>query len=643
MNPIDQARAAAASPEELDKALEGADIVPLLMSLAQLTGDSKRLIEAAPHIKGGWNFLATVPEDLQQAIRVELKAAILAVASGDLVPQEPGEEFLTLMMNTSVGQVVPQEYHALFPEETQLGGRNHKEVPWRKPVPQQAIAQHNVLVIGAGLSGIGMAIRLAEAGIPYEIIEKNEEVGGTWYENKYPGVAVDTPNHFYSYSFAPNPEWSRYFAHGSEIQEYILGCVKRYGIRDRITFGTEVVSAVFDEAQSVWNVTTKNKAGETGQLTARSLVTAVGALNRPSIPKIPGLDSFEGPIVHTARWRDDLALEGKRVAMIGTGASGMQLGPSVASKVGKLTIFQRSGHWVIHHPLYFSEVNKHIRWAMRHVPYYMSWLRFQLFWAASDGFHASLKVDPAWPTPNLSLNATNHKMREDLLKYATEKVGHRPDLLAKVIPDYPPFGKRMLRDARWFDTLLRPNVELVTDQIASIEANAVVTADGQRHEADIIVMATGFEASRMLAPMSIIGREGKDLRKIWGDDDPRAHLGITVPGFPNFYMIYGPNTNLAHGGSAIFHSECQVRYISQALREVIERGAASIECRQEPFEAYNERVDEAHRGMVWAHSGVSNWYKNKKGRVVMNSPWRLVDYRNMTAALDTADFVFTER
>ncbi len=642
-NTIEQAKSAVTDLEQLDKALAAAEIVPLLMSLVQLGGSTRCLAEAAPFIKGGWSFQTTLPENLQKKIRNELRETLLAVADGRLTPTPPGDEKLTEMMNTSVGVVVPQEYHALFQEETLLDGKNHKETPWRKPVRKEVVAQHQVLIIGAGFSGIGMAIRLAEAGIPYTIVEKNLDVGGTWYENNYPGVAVDTPNHFYSYSFAPNPDWSRYFAKGSEIQNYILDCVKRYGIREKVSFGEEVVSALYDEGNAVWNVTTKNRSGETRALTVNSIVSAVGALNRPATPKIPGLESFDGPVVHTARWKSDLELKGKRVAMIGTGASGMQLGPSIAPEVGKLTIFQRSGHWVIHHPLYFTEVDQNIRWAMRHVPYYMNWLRFQLFWAAADGFHPTLKVDPNWPTPKLSLNAENHKMREDLIKYATSKVGHRPDLLAKVIPDYPPFGKRMLRDANWFDTLLRRNVELVTDKIDHIEPHAVVTANGDRHEVDVLLMATGFEASKMLAPMHIVGRDGIVLREIWGDEDPRAHLGITVPGFPNFFLIYGPNTNLAHGGSAIFHSECQVRYISQALREVIERGAASIEVREEPFEEYNARVDEAHRGMVWNHGGVSNWYKNKKGRVVMNSPWRLIDYRNMTAEIDTSDFVFENK
>src|SRR5258708_909575 len=276
---------------------------------------------------------------------------------------------------------------------------------------------------------------------------------------------------------------------------------------------------------------------------------------------------------------------------------------------------------------------------MRHIPFYANWFRFQLFWAASDGFHATLRQDPAWDDGGRSLNRANAELRAQLIAQITSELGARTDLLDKVIPEYPPFGKRMLRDNGWYKMLQRPNVELVTGTVDRIEPDAVI-AHGHRYPADAIVLATGFQAARMLWPMEIRGRDGVSLRDLWGDDNPRAHLGLTVPGFPNFFMIYGPNTNLAHGGSAIFHSECQVRYIMLALREMIEQRADVVAVRQAPYEAYNARLDAALAQMSWAHSGVTNWYKNKRGRVVMNSPWRLVDYRNLTAAFDISEYEF---
>jgi 4-hydroxyacetophenone monooxygenase len=638
-NVFEQTRAACANESRLRQALDGADIVPLLMSLVHLTGEARWLDEAVPFIKGGWSFLATLPDELQQRIRDRLVDALKDVAAGRAQPAHISEELLTRMMHSSVGQVVPAEYNAVFREEAGFYEQDYRSVSWRKPVAAEKLAKFHVLVVGAGFSGLGMAIKLQEAGIPYTIIEKNADVGGTWLENRYPGCGVDTPCHFYSYSFAPNPEWSSFFAKRDEILQYIVNCVDKYDIRKSIRFGEEVIDARYDETNSVWRVRTRSADGSEQELVANVFVPAVGALNRPAIPNIAGLADFAGPAFHTAQW-NDVELKGKRVAMIGTGASGMQTAPSIAGDVGQLVIFQRSPHWAIRHPLYHASVSDDVKWAIRHVPFYVSWFRFQLFWAASDGFHKTLQIDPDWPTPEQSINADNQRMREDLIEYIKSKIGDRPDLLAKTIPSYPPFGKRMLRDNHWYEMLKRPNVELVTQKVDRIEPNAIVAADGTRYEVDVIVMATGFQAARMLGPMEIYGRQGKRLRESWGEEDPRAHLGITVPDYPNFFIIYGPNTNLAHGGSAIFHSECQIRYAMEGIRELIESGAASMECRPEPFEDYNARVDEALSKMVWSHRAMSNWYKNKRGRVVMNSPWRLVDYRNMTEHIDPADYVF---
>lgn len=637
---IEQAKAACADEARLRQAVAGADIVPLVMSLVHLTGESRWLDEASAHIKGGWSFLASLPDELQQRIRDQLVEVLKGIASGQRQPAKISDELLTRMMHTSVGQTVPAEYNAVFREEAGFDHRDYRAVPWRRQVSKQQLASFQVLIIGAGFSGIGMAIKLEEAGIPYSILEKNEDVGGTWLENRYPGCGVDTPCHFFSYSFAPNPEWSSFFAKRDEILQYIVDCVERYGIRKSIRFGEEVVTARFDEANAVWRVHTRSSDGIERDLTANVLVTAVGALNRPAIPDIKGLPDFAGPAFHTAQWNTDVDLAGKRVAMIGTGASGMQTAPSIASDVAHLTIFQRSPHWAIRHPLYHASVSEDVKWVIRHVPYYVSWFRFQLFWAASDGFHRTLQIDPDWSTPEQSINADNQRMRDDLVAYIKSHIGDRPDLLEKTIPSYPPFGKRMLRDNHWYEMLKRPNVTLVTGNVDHIEKDSIVAADGSRHQADVIVFATGFQAARMLGPIEIYGRRGKRLRDQWGEDDARAYLGITLPEYPNFFMIYGPNTNLAHGGSAIFHSECQIRYTMEGIRELIETGARSIECRSAPYEAYNEKVDAALERMVWSHRAMTNWYKNKRGRVVMNSPWRLVDYRNMTEHIDPADYVF---
>jgi 4-hydroxyacetophenone monooxygenase len=538
------------------------------------------------------------------------------------------------MMEVAVGQPVPDEYVPLIKHEMGLAGAPPLEVTWRERPADNVLKNFKVLIIGAGESGLCTGIKLQALGIPFVIIEKNPTVGGTWYENRYPGCGVDTPNHFYCYSFEPNHDFSRHFSPRQELWQYLERCADKYDVRRHIRFNTEVTQATWDERDSLWKIRLHN--GE--ELNANALVCAVGQLNRPHIPDLQGMDAFRGPKFHTAQWDDKVTLTGKRVAMIGTGASGMQTGPSIAPEVAHLTIFQRSPHWAIHNPNYHASVKEGMKWALKHLPFYSQWLRFQLFWASADGLYPSLQVDPSWPTPDISLNAVNHGFREKLIEHIRKEVNDDPELVKKAVPPYPPYGKRMLRDNHWYKMLTRRNVELVTEPIDHIEADGIVTGNGTKHPADILVLATGFQANRMTWPMRIAGRGGRTLRELWGDDDPRAYLGITVPGFPNFFVMYGPNTNLAHGGSAIFHSECQTRYTLLALRELLENGHAAMEVKQEVHDAFNRRVDEVHSKMVWSHRGVGSWYKNKRGRVFATSPWRLVDYWNFTNHLDPSDY-----
>lgn len=633
-----QLQAAAADPEALRQSVGEAHIVPLLMSYVHLTGDKRYLAEVRPYIKGGWDYQQEIPAELQQRIRAGLITAIETLAEqGELIHQQPSDAELREMINVACGAEVPEMYLPIFFEETCFGKRDYRAVDWRKPVPQSLRDQYPVVIAGAGFSGVVMGVRLKQAGIPFVIIEKNDEVAGTWYENTYPGVGVDTPCHFYSFSLLPNPDWPDYFSKGSELLAYIKRIADHFGVREHIRFHEEVQAAHYDEQTCRWAITTRAADGREQKLDARVFISAVGILNKPSVPRVEGMERFRGAMFHTARWDHSVDLTGKKVVMIGTGATGIQVGPAICDQVGSLTIVQRSKHWVIRHPMYHESVPQAVTWATRYIPYYLEWFRFGLFWAASDGFYHTLRMDPEWSDPAHSLNAENARMREDLIAYARAEVGERTDLLEKTIPDYPPFGKRMLRDNHWYRMLCRSNVELIHGGVERFEEDGLVAGE-QKIVADVVILATGYDAHRMLAPMDIRGRGGIGLREQWGDDDPRAHLGITVPGFPNFFILYGPNTNLAHGGSAFFHSECQVRYITEALREMIEAGWDELEVKREPFEDYNARVDAEHRQLVWSHPGVTSWYKNRKGRVVMNSPWRLAVYRQFTADIDMAEY-----
>ncbi|MGE7416051.1 NAD(P)-binding domain-containing protein [Methylobacterium tarhaniae] len=618
------------------QALEGADIVPLTMSLIQLTGDLTLLDAVRPHIRGPWDYSHSVPDDLAAAIRSRLDAELDRLAAGGQPAlATPAPDRIRAMMSAAVGEEVPAEYVPMLLQQMSLVAE-----PAAPPEPEAPVdaGRFRVVIVGAGVSGIAAAIRLRQAGIPFLVIEKNPEVGGTWYENRYPGCAVDTPNHFYQFSFEPNNNWPRYYSHRESIWDYLNRCTDKYRIRDAIRFGCEVVSAHFDEASHRWRVTCRDEAGRETVEAANALICAVGQLNRPAVPALPGLADFNGETCHTATWTEGTDLAGKRVALVGTGASGVQIGPRIAGTAASLHVLQRSGAWIVRSPNIHREVSPDKTWALDAIPFYAAWYRFQLFWGFADGLFQALRIDPAWHGAPGSISALNEHYRTRMLRYIERELEGRPDLLAKAVPDYPPFGKRVLADPGWFSMLRRDNVSLETAGIARVEPEGIRLADGRLIAVDAIVFATGFQAGRMLWPMDIRGRGGRSIRDVWGDDDPRAYLGITVPGFPNMFVMYGPNTNLGHGGSAMFLAECQVRYTLSCLTAMIAQGWAEMECRTDVHDAYNRQVDDELSTLVWTHPSVNSWYKNAKGRITTNQPWRLVDYWRMTKDVDFSDY-----
>lgn len=622
----------------LERVLERASIPTLMMSLVHLTGDTSLLdgpVRPATAVMGEVDGGLT--EDDKAAVRAQALVALRAWRDrGGTLPAPPSPDTIQRMMSFMVGQDVPDEYVPMMIEELALDGVDQRDVAWDGIAPQ-ARARFRVAVIGAGMSGILTAIKLEQAGVPYVVLEKNDGVGGTWFENTYPGCRVDVANHFYCYSFAPNPGWTEFFSQRAEITDYFERCTHDFGIRDKIRFRTEVVSATWDDARAVWSIRMRAADGREETLDANAIVSAVGQLNRPKIPEIRGRESFTGPQFHSAQWRHDVDLTGKRVAVIGTGASGFQLVPEVAKVASRLFVFQRSPQWMSPNPRYHSKVSEEKTWLLRHVPFYGRWYRFLLFWPGSDGLMPSLVIDPQWPHQDRSVNELNELTRVYFTDYMQQQVTD-PELLAKVVPTYPPFGKRMLQDnGTWLSTLQRDNVELVTDGIREITPHGVRTDDGVEREVDAIVFATGFHANRFLWPMRITGRDGVELRERWGDD-PRAYLGITVPDFPNLFCLYGPGTNLAHAGSIIFHSECQVRYVMGCLAALLRGGHAALDVKHDVHDAYYERFDARHRQLVFSHPGMTSWYKNAAGKVTTTSPWRLVDYWGWTKEPDLDDY-----
>jgi 4-hydroxyacetophenone monooxygenase len=624
--------------------LEDVSIPTLLLSLVHLTGDAG-ILQGPLRPQGIYlnevqGFMS--PEDQAAARALALDAIVAYRDGGCVLPPAPDAATVHEMMSFLVAEPVPAEYVPLVLEELELDGRDARDLDWFATADESAKADAHVVVIGAGMSGVLAAIRLREAGISFTVIEKNAGVGGTWFENRYPGCRVDVGNHFYCYSFAPSNEWSQFFSESAELRDYFDRCAHEFDIADHIRFETEVEGARWDEDQQHWVVTTRpadGAAGDAETIVATAVISAVGQLNRPKLPDIDGIESFEGEWMHSAQWVPGTEVAGRRVAVIGTGASAFQIVPTIAGDADHVTVFQRSAQWMFSNPNYHEVVGDGVRWAIEHLPYYGRWYRFLLFWPACDGGLIAMRVDPDYPHQERAISEVNDAAREMFTQYILDQVGDDPELQAKVVPDYVCLGKRTLQDnGSWLGSLTRDDVELVTDPIAEIVPEGIRTADGAIHEVDLIVDATGFHANKYLWPMDIVGRDGIHLGEQWGDT-PEAYLGITVPNFPNLFCLYGPGTNLAHGGSLIFHSECQVRYVMGCLAAIIGGDHRAIECRQDVHDDYNARVQAELDTMVWTHPSIAHsWYRGPNGRIYILSPWRLVDYWAWTREPDLAEF-----
>jgi len=627
-------------PLDLASALAEGDIRCLLMVLVHMTGDMrwleppylpKRDIRLIPDPEAG------VPKEVQDEIRA---AVVKLFADGTPSPAiaDPGEELLLKMMRSCLGENVAPEYAPLMREEM---GFVPREPHWTKRPSDEKLAEQHVLIVGAGVCAIALGVALGHLGIPYTIVEKNGELGGTWWINRYPGCGVDTPNHSYSYSFGSHNEWTRYFCQREELLGYLQKVAEEYGIRKHLRVNTELTSSRWDEEKRRWISTLKTENGEeTFESTA--LVSAIGQLNDPSRAHFKGEETFKGTILHSALWSDDIKLDDKHVAVIGTGATSMQLVPTIAGRVASVTVYQRSAQWARPVKGYADPISEGARWLLAHLPFYVQWYRFNMFWRYGDGLLPFLRKDPAWPHPERAVNKGNDRHRQELTDFILAELKDRPDLIAKCVPTYPPYGKRILLDNNWFKTLTRDNVELVTDTIDHFDEGGIVTADGERRPADIIVVATGFKVTEMAARLNISGRDGKDLRQAWANDNPTAFLGLTVPGFPNFFCMLGPNSGPAHGGSVIFQSECQSRYISACLADMIEQDVAAVDVRQDVLDDYVRKVDAEHETMIWTHPGMSTYYRNASGRVFSAMPWRFVDYWRMTHDPDLGQYRLTK-
>jgi cation diffusion facilitator CzcD-associated flavoprotein CzcO len=475
-----------------------------------------------------------------------------------------------------------------------------------------------VAILGAGFGGICMAIHLQKAGFhDFTLYEKAGAVGGTWRDNTYPGAACDVRSHLYSFSFEPNPDWSRTYASQPEILRYIEHCVDKYGLRPHLRFHTEIESARFDASHGVWSLRTRG--GQ--ELEADIVVSGVGQLNRPHTPALPGLESFDGIRFHSARWNHDHDLTGETVAVIGNGASATQFIPQIAPRVGRLLVFQRSPNWITARgDRAMTELEKSL---FRRLPSLTALHRASIHWGLEARFFAFRQESPL------------SKLFEQIARRHLRRQVSDPQLRAALTPDYPIGCKRILLSDDYYPALQRENVELVTQGIERIEGNGLVTRDGRTHEVDTLIFATGFEATSFLAPMRFEGLGGRTLYEEW-KEGAEAYLGLAVSGFPNFYMLYGPNTNLGHN-SIISMIECQVRYIVQCLEAMRERELLWLDVKPEVMAAFNAELRHDLSRTVWA-AGCGSWYKTSSGKITNNWSSFVTDYQRRTRHPDWSAF-----
>jgi 4-hydroxyacetophenone monooxygenase len=627
------------SDEDIAAHFEDLSVPALIAATVYITGDPSYLrTQIRPKRFIMNEFQGEMGEDEKAQLRSQALKAISSWrdAGCPLVPPLP-ETVIREIMDWIACEPVPADYAAMYVEEIDLAGQNPRAIPIEHPDKSSRVEAPTAIVIGCGESGLLAAIRLKEAGIDFEILEKHFDVGGTWLENRYPGCRVDVASHYYSYSFGPSDAFSEYYAQQPELYRYFRRLFDRHEINHHVNWGCEVTRAVWDDESAQWHVTFRNRNGAEEVRSAHVIISGVGILSRPLIPDLPGRNDFRGPIFHSAQWDQSVDLQGKRVALIGAGASGFQIGPAIVDQVKELVVFQRTPQWMAPNARYHAGLKSGEQWAMRHLPSYAQWFRFMLMWQSSDTILEMVRIDPDWPDFPRTANAFSSQRRELFVRWIEDIIGDDPDLLAKVTPTYPPMTKRMLQDnGSWLRCLRRSHVTLVTDEIAGIDESGVRTAHAS-YDADVIVLATGFRASEVLHPMEIVGRNGRSIADTW-QARPAAYRGVSVPGFPNFFMLGGPGTGLAHAGSVIFTTECQMRYVGDALRILLDGSCRWIEPTQKAYESYQNELQAEVATLMWGHPSIEHsWYKAADGHVYVLCPWRLVDYWKMTANVDPDD------
>lgn len=617
-----------ASPADtqLETIVSNADAALLLASVISITGETERIADYAPYVTHQY-VNGTMRGHLPDEKRRELDIWALDVISNldrysDRDPLRMDDGSFAQLASRLVGVPVGRESLPFLREQ---GGFTS----FSATIPRTKKPRHGfkVLIIGAGMAGITMAVAAKTAGFEFEVLERNPGIGGVWWQNTYPGVGVDTHSKYYSLSFEVNAEWTNAYPQGGEFRDYLEMVAHKHGVYDRFTFGAEVDEMVWNEDEGRWRVG-YTKDGERHEVTATAVVTAAGYLTRPTLPDVPGIDDFQGTSFHSADWDDDYDFTDKRVAVVGTGCTSVQIVDSLAPKIKSLTLFQRQPHWVVP-PQPTTTIAEDERWLLMNVPSYSRWARLQTFIMIGDANYPAVRYDPEWAAEHdLSISEANDVGLQVALGHLNASFGDRPDLLEKLKPNFAWMGKRPVRDpGAYYSTIKKDSTTLVTSGLAGVKPEGAVDGDGNLHEVDAIIYATGFSLE-YLTHWRIVGRDGQELSQVWGDT-PVAYLGCQTAGFPNLFITSGPNANPSHGGGHNFCVEAVVHYIVECLQTLVEMDARSIEPSQEAQEAWIREIRELLADSVWVReTRATTYYRNSKGDILLASPLRMEEYWN---------------
>lgn len=618
------------------RAVRLADANVLRMALYQLTGDPELAamrVEAVPVRNGAMTAYA-----LSAAHHEAVQHKAMDFLRNPGAAPAWSSDALKEMMRLFSGTPLTDDQFRLGLEELALE-EVPREVKWSTAQPPPGAGNIKVAIIGAGFSGLAVAIALRRLRIPFVIIERQADVGGTWQLNTYPEARVDTSSYLYQYKFEKRYPWPEFYASQSSMLGYLRHVAAKYDIRRDILFSTKLEAATWTESESRWTLGLEDPTGQRRQIKADVLVSASGLFSAPKFPDIPGIETFQNKMLHTAAWDHSYNFTGKRIALIGNGSSGVQIMPRLAAEAQSLTVYQRTPSWIVEMKGYKSLVPDDLKWLHQNMPFYWNWLSYSSY-VTSLGLQPAQTLDAQWRAGGGLISQKNDALRAALESYIRLKLAGREDLIEKSIPRYAPLARRLVIDNGWYEALLRPNVELVTDRIQRISPRGIITADGQERQFDLIVLGAGFQTSRYLWPVSYVGKGGATLERLWNTDGARANLGMTLPGFPNFFMMYGPNSQPRTGSFASW-AEVWARYCVSLIVAMVERGASSIECKPEAFERFNREMDEEGRQLIWEAEGGSGYYVNEHGRSGVNMPWLVEEYHRRMRQPDLAEYILS--